>query len=121
MNVLLWILQILLALHTAMGAVWQITESQTVPSLQAIPRAAWLGLIGLELLCSLGLILPAFSRNLTRLIPLSAACIGAVMVLFTMVHVASGDKSYGSVVYWMIVAAVCGFIAYGRFKLKPID
>src|SRR5688572_1713754 len=106
MNALLWILQILLALHTAMGAVWQITESGTVPSLQAIPQAAWMALIGLELLCSLGLILPAFSRNLTRLIPLSAACIGAVMLLFSVVHLASGDKTYGSIVYWMIVAAV---------------
>ena len=35
MNVLLWNLQIHLALHTAMGAVWQVTESQTEPSLPA--------------------------------------------------------------------------------------
>lgn len=120
MNALLWILQILLALHTALGAVWQITESQTVPSLQAIPRAGWLLLIGLELACSLGLILPAFSRNLTRLIPLSAACIGSVMVLFSVVHLASGDRSQGPMVYWLVVGAICAFIAYGRYRLKPV-
>lgn len=120
MNVLLWILQILLALHTAMGAVWQITESQSVPSLQAIPRGAWLALIALELLCSLGLILPAFSRNLTRLIPLSAACIGAVMILFCAVHFGSGDRSLGPVIYWLVVVLVCGFIAFGRLRLKPV-
>ena len=42
-NVVLWILQVLLALHTAMGAVWKFSNSeQTVPSLQAIPHGAWL-------------------------------------------------------------------------------
>jgi hypothetical protein len=40
MNILLWILQILLALHTAMGAVWKFSHSaeQTMPSLKAIPH-----------------------------------------------------------------------------------
>ena len=45
MNILLWVLQILLALHTAMGAVWKFSNSeQTVPSLKAIPHGAWLTL-----------------------------------------------------------------------------
>jgi hypothetical protein len=120
MNVLLWILQILLALHTAMGAVWQITDSGSVPSLRAIPQGGWWALIVLELLCSLGLILPAFSRSRTILVPLSAAGIGAVMVLFSGVHMASGDPSLGPMVYWLVVAVFCAFVAWGRLKLKPL-
>jgi hypothetical protein len=43
MNILLWALQILLALHTAVGAVWKFSHSeQTVPPLQAIPHQLWL-------------------------------------------------------------------------------
>ena len=43
MNILLWILQILLALHTTMGAVWKFSNSeQTVHSLSAIPHGVWL-------------------------------------------------------------------------------
>ena len=62
MNILLWVLQILLALHTVMGAVWKFSNSaeQTVPSLKAIPHGVWLAMSVFELLCSLGLILPAF-------------------------------------------------------------
>ena len=70
MNILLWILQILLALHTITGAVWKFSNSeQAVPSLKAIPHAVWLGMIVIELLCSVGLILPAFNKSLGKLAP----------------------------------------------------
>jgi hypothetical protein len=57
MNILLWVLQILIAAHTAIGAVWKFSNSeQTVPSLKAIPHQVWLGMSVFELLCSVGLI-----------------------------------------------------------------
>jgi hypothetical protein len=61
MNILFWVLQILLALHTVVGAVWKFSHSaeQTMPSLKAIPPGVWLGMSVLELLCVVGLILPA--------------------------------------------------------------
>ncbi|MBL9038941.1 MAG: hypothetical protein JNG84_10530, partial [Archangium sp.] len=59
MNIFLWILQVLLALHTTMGAVWKFSNSeQTTPSLKAIPHAVWLGMSGIEILCSVALVLP---------------------------------------------------------------
>ena len=121
MNILLWVLQILLAVHTVMGAVWKFSHSpeQTMPSLKAIPHGVWLGMSVLELLCSLGLILPALSPSLSILAPIAAACIAAEMLLFCGLHLASGDANYGPMVYWLVVAALCGFIAYGRFVLKP--
>jgi DoxX-like family len=120
MNILLWILQILLALHTAVGAVWKFSNSeQTVPSLKAIPHGVWLAISVLELLCSLGLILPALSTPLAILAPVAAASIAAEMLLFCGLHIYSGDKNYGPMIYWLVAAAVCLFIAYGRFVLKP--
>lgn len=96
MNILLWSLQILLALHTAIGAVWKFSNSeQTVPSLSAFPHGIWLAMSVVELLCSVGLILPAFYRPLAFVVPLAAICIAAEMLLFCAVHLASGDKSYG--------------------------
>jgi len=41
------------------------------------------------------------------------------MLLFSGLHFYSGDANYGPMVYWLIVAAICAFIAYGRFVLKP--
>jgi xanthine/uracil/vitamin C permease (AzgA family) len=121
MNILLWVLQTLLALHTAIGAVWKLSNSeQAVPSLKAIPHGIWLGMSAVELLCSLALILSAFYKPLAFLAPLAAIVIAAEMLLFCGLHIASGDQNYGPMIYWLVVAAVCAFIAYGRFVLKPL-
>lgn len=121
MNILLWILQGLLAVHTAVGAVWKFSNpAQTMPSLSAIPNGVWLGMSAVELLCSLGLVLPAFHKPLAFLAPLAAILIAAEMLLFCGLHLASGDRSYGPMVYWLVVAAICVFIAYGRFVLRPL-
>jgi hypothetical protein len=121
MNVFLWILQILLALHTVAGAVWKFSNSeQTVPSLKAIPHGVWLAMSVFELLCSLGLILPAISKPLAILAPIAAACIAAEMLLFCGLHLYSREANHGEMIYWLVVAAVCAFIAYGRFVLKPL-
>ena len=98
MNVVLWILQVILALHTAMGAVWKFTNSeQTVPALKAIPHGAWLGLSVLEILCAIGLVLPALSKPLGILAPIAAVCIAAEMLLFSGLHLASGDANQGPI------------------------
>jgi hypothetical protein len=121
MNILLWVLQILLALHTTMGAVWKFSHSeQTVPSLKGIPHGVWLAMSVVELLFSLALILPALHKPLAIVAPIAAACIAAEMLLFCAVHVYSGNATYGPMIYWLVVAAVCTFIAYGRFVLKPL-
>lgn len=121
MNVFLWILQVLLALHTAAGAMWKLFNSeQTVPSLKAIPHGAWQALIVFEIVCGLGLILPAFSRRLGNAPRLAAAGIGAEMLLFCGVSLASASADPGELAYWLVVAAVCAFIVYGRTALQPI-
>ncbi len=121
MNIFLWVLQVVLALHTAMGAVWKFSNSeQTVPSLKAIPHGIWLSMGVFELLCALALVLPIFYRPLAILAPVAAICIAAEMFLFSGLHVLSGDKTYGPVTYWLVVAAICLFIAYGRLVLRPL-
>jgi hypothetical protein len=128
MNILLWVLQVLLAAHTTMGAVWKFSHSeQTVPSLKTIPHGVWLALSVVELLISLALILPglalilpALHKPLAILAPIAAACIAAEMLLFCAVHVYSGNAAYSPMIYWLVVAAISAFIAYGRFVLKPL-
>lgn len=122
MNVLLWVFQVLLALHTGIGAVWKFSNpAQNIPSLKAIPPGVWMGLSGLELVCSLCLILPAFYKPLVILVPIAAACIAAEMLFFCGVHLSSGEAANGPMIYWLVVAAICAFIAYGRFKLAPLS
>lgn len=121
MNVLLWVLQVLLALHTAMGAVWKFSNSeQGVPSLAALPHGVWSALSGLELLCAVMLVLPALKPLRPRLgviAPIAAACITAEMVLFSGVHLASAVTDHSELIYWLVVAGFCAFIAVGRLVL----
>lgn len=122
MNIFLWVLQTLLALHTGIGAVWKFSHSaeQTMPTLKAIPHGVWLSMSVLELLVSLALILPAFYKPLTVLVPIAALCIAVEMLLFTVLHLNAGEANPGPIVYWLVVAAICAFIAYGRFVLRPL-
>ena len=122
MNILLWILQILLSLHTIIGAVWKFSNpGQTVESLNVIPYGVWLVIIVIELMCSLGLILAAFNKTLGKLVPVAAVCIAVEMLFFSGLHVYSGDANYNPMIYWLVVAAISMFIAYGRIVLKPIQ
>lgn len=121
MNALLWILQVLLAVHTMAGAIWKVSHSeQTVPSLRAIPHGGWLALTAFEVLLAAALLLPALSRPLARLAPVAAACLVGEMLLFSGVHLASGDGNRGQLVYWLVVAVVCAFVAWGRLVLRPL-
>jgi hypothetical protein len=119
MNILLWILQILLALHTVIGAVWKFSNpEQSVPGLAMIPHGAWLALSVFEIICALALILPVFKKPLMKWAPLAAIGIAAEMLLFCVVHLSSGDSDYSHLIYWLVIAVICAFIAYGRWPAR---
>ena len=122
MTIVLWILQVALALHTVAGAVWKFSNSpeQTMPSIGAIPQGAWMGMSAMELLCSVCLVVPAFYAPVAIVAPLAAAFIAGEMLLYSGLHLYSGDKSRGPLVYWGVVAVLCTFIAYGRLVLVPV-
>jgi hypothetical protein len=117
MNIFLWILQSLLALHTLAGAVWKFakTAEETMPSIGAIPQPAWLGMSVIEILCVVALLIPALFPSLKKLAPIAAIVIALEMLVLCALHIASGNGSHiGPMIYWLVVAAICGFIAYKR-------
>lgn len=120
MNIFLWVLQVILALHTLMGAIWKFskTAEQSMPTLKAIPNGVWMGMGIFEIICAAALILPFFSKPLGSLAPIAAICIAVEMLIFSGIHI-SHNASYGPVIYWLIVAVICIFISYGRLVLKP--
>lgn len=117
MNIILWVLQGLLALHTLVGAVWKFSKSaeQTMPSLAAIPQPIWMAMAVLEIICAVLLILPALNFSFGNLAAVGALIIAVEMVAFCALHIASGNvANVGPMIYWLVVAALCGFVAYGR-------
>jgi len=114
MNIFLWIIQILLALHTLAGAVWKFSNSE--PSLKAIPHGVWLAMSVIEILCSVSLVLPAFAKSLDILAPIAAICIAGEMLLDCGVNIFSGNINPGHLFYWLVVAFICALVAYGGFQ-----
>lgn len=123
MNILLWILQILIGLHTFIGGAWKFshTSEQTMASLSIISNQIWLGLGFAEIICALILILPLFINFLKRLVPLAAALIAIEMIIFSFIHLTSVSATdYSPVYYWAIVSGICILISFGRLKLSVL-
>jgi hypothetical protein len=122
MNTFLWIVQILFALHTAMGAIWKFTNpiQTSAPSLAAMPQGLWILLGVLELAAAAGLVLPLFNKDWAFMIPVAAVFIAAEMVLFGILHFASGHAYNFQVSYWIVVAIVGAFVAWARLSWKPL-
>lgn len=121
MNIFLWILQMLLALHKAIGAGWKLFNSeQTIPTLSAIPHGVWMVLIPFELVCAVGLVAPALVPSLGWLVPLAAIGIAVEMLVFSGVHLRVAAGENGQMFYWLGVAAICAVIAVGRWVISPL-
>lgn len=121
MSIFLWILQVLLALHTGMGAGWKLSNSeQGISSLSAIPHKLWIALIPFELICAAGLVIPVVAPSFGYLVPVAALGIAAEMLVFSGVHLKSGEKQNGPMFYWLGVAALCAIVAVGRLVISPL-
>ena len=114
MNILLWILQIALAWLCIAGGYYQIFKigelQKMVVSMRMLPPGIWAFLGAFGLLCGLGLIIP-------MLTPIAAAAVAVESVFISALYIYYGDSS--PLIYSLIMAIMAGFIAYGRFVLKP--
>ena len=122
MNILLWVLQVLAALlYTASGVmkVFMFDKiSQDVPSFGALPREAWMALGILELLCAVGLIVPAALRWHPALTVAAATLLAIESLVFIYVHVQY--REIPPLIMCVVLGLLMAFIAYGRMVLKPI-
>ena len=120
MNILLWILQLLLAAAFAAHG-WMLVAPP--PELLEIMNeelgVAFRLFIGVaELAGAIGLLLPALTRRMPILTPIAAGCLAFVVASATVLHLSRGEfSSAGITVVLFLVAA---FVAYGRWRLRPI-
>jgi hypothetical protein len=92
--------------------------SLDVPSFGALPKAVWMTLGFLELVCAVVLIAPDALHRQPQLTILAAAAFAVESVLFVRVHIKYREVTP------MIMSGVLGllmaFPAYGRSVLEPI-
>ena len=122
MNILLWVVQLLAALLYGSSGVMKVfmfdKVSQGVPSFGALPREAWTALGILELVCTVGLIVPAALRWQPVLTILAAAVLALESLVFVGVHVKY--REVAPTILSGLLGLLMAFIAYGRMVLQPI-
>ena len=91
MNILLWVLQVLAALVYGASGVMKVfmfdKVSGDVASFGALPRGVWMALGILELVCMVGLIVPAAFRWQPQLTVVAATVLAIESLVFIGVHV----------------------------------
>jgi len=118
MNLLLWILQLVLAALFLIGGaakvffVDEMVGPQHLASAAALPHAGWVALGLFEMLCALGLLLPAVLRGRQRVAQIAALCLAIEALLIAGLHAVYAEA--GSAVASVLLAAAAAFIAYGR-------
>ena|SRR5260221_1992549 len=120
MNILLWALQVLLALaFFAHGGLLLFPPASVVEQMNA-SLARWFQLfLGVaEVLAGVGLTLPGVTRIQPWLVPSAAAGIMIVMICATAFHLSRGEVS--SAVTTAVLLAMATFVAYKRWRVAPI-
>jgi putative oxidoreductase len=120
MNVVLWILQVLLAAaFFAHGCLFLWPPPEVAALMNAsLPRWFQLFLGVAEILAAIGLILPGLTRIMPGLVAWAADGIVIVMVSATIYHVVRGEWSSGAVT--LLLLAMAAFVAYMRHRVLPI-
>jgi uncharacterized membrane protein YphA (DoxX/SURF4 family) len=123
MNILLWIVQVLLAiLFLFAGGTKLVMSIETMRSMGSPNQILLPGLlvrfIGVcEVLGALGLILPGLLRIRSGLTPLAAAGLLIIMIGAAVLTIA-GD-GIGAALVPLVACLLLAFVAYGRWQLAP--
>ncbi len=123
MNILLWVLQALAALMYAASGVMKVflfdKVSKDVPSFGALPREAWRALGILELVCTVGLIVPPAFDWLPALTVAAATLLTIESLVFVWVHAKYRERT--PIILSSLLGLLMAFVAYGRIVLRPIS
>lgn len=120
MNKLIWTLQVLLAVvFLAHGIMLLNPPAEYVEMMNAQLGVGFRLFLGVaEVLAAIGLIAPAATRILPWLTPLAAAGVMIVMVAATVLHLVRAE--YSGAITTAILLAMATFVAYQRWKVRPI-
>lgn len=119
MNAVLWILQVFLALvFCAHGYILLVPPASLVEQMKVLPDSFRIFLGAAEVVAAVGLILPAVTRVQPWLVWTAAAGIMIVMISATIFHLVRGE--YSSALTTVILLVMATFVAYQRWKVRPI-
>ena len=123
MNTVLWVLQVLGALVYGASGVMKVFMfdkiSKDVPSFGALPKEAWMVLGIIELICTVGLVVPAALHWMPVLTVAAAAVLAIESLVFIGVH--AKYRETPPIIMSAVLGLLMAFVAYGRLVLDPIS
>jgi uncharacterized membrane protein YphA (DoxX/SURF4 family) len=121
MNIILWLVQVLLALaFLAHGVMFLNPPPEIAVQMDAsLPRWFQLFLGVAEVLAAVGLILPGLTRIKPALVPAAAAGIMIVTVSATALHLWRAEYSAAGTTLVLLILAT--FVVIGRWRHRPIQ
>lgn len=120
MNILLWVLQVLLAVVFIAHGLLLLMPPPDIAAqmLMSLPRWFWVFLGMAEVAAAIGLTLPGLTRVMPWLVSWAAAGIMIVMISATGYHIIRGENSSAAVTFVLLIMAT--FLAYERSQVLPI-
>jgi hypothetical protein len=119
MNIVLWILQVLLALFFLFAGVMKFIMPVAVMAEQSGLPGWFFWFIGVvEILGGLGLLLPSLLRIKPGLTPLAALGLVIIMIGATVLSLKGG---IAAALFPFVTGVLLAFIAYGRSRLARIS
>jgi hypothetical protein len=124
MNVLLWVLQVALALLSLGGGAYKVfmfDELAKVPAMGALARGGWGALGVFEMLCAVLLVVPAAANWMPVLTPVAAAAVALESLALAGLYARySFELTATNPLVWVVVMGLmAAFVAYGRYALRP--
>lgn len=122
MNIVLWVLQVALALLCISGGAFQIFKldelKKGVAAMRALPRALWTFLGAVGVVAGALLIAPGATDLLPSLTPVAAAVVAGQSVVISALYLRYRDRS--PLPYSVVMVMLAAFICYGRLELHPL-
>ena len=110
MNILLWGLQIVLALYNLIGGLYMVNHYEKISNAWALgnlPKSAWISLGLFQILCALGLVIP-------KLTTISAVFIAVISLLGLGLY--SAYAGFSGILWAIIPAILAIVVAFGRMR-----
>lgn len=124
MNVLLWVLQIALALlYLAGGAYKAFSFDELARQFRSLSQVSWRAIGLLEILGAILLVVPAAADWMPILTPLAAAALALETLALAGEYARHSLKLTASnpLVWAVVMALLAAFVACGRYALWPLS
>jgi hypothetical protein len=124
MNVLLWVLQVALALLSLAGGAYKVFSFDALanePFFGALSRSGWSAIGVFEMLCAILLVVPAAAKWMPVLTPLAAAALAVESLALGGLYARYSLKltPANPLVWVVLMGAIAVFVAWGRYALRP--